>query len=263
MGTRYQGITRAVYGSEACCKTAGLTAFSNTDLNRTRYLVKFSEKIPGRFAENQQVGLTHLVSNKEDTTLVHPDADISKRILIIPFSGIKSDVPNIAQELFAALVIKFKENFKNENLFIIDFETISETLKKTSGDAYDALFKECDKNKAKELAVKFRANTVVFGHVNNFTNTVIPDIFFGGQTTKSAINVDYSIYKLDADEIIIKDAVRRKGGAQSNNDLVMRTASVIVGKILDKYKTLSATNKFKDTPIVLDIVGDKIGVKPK
>jgi len=43
----------------------------------------------------------------------------------------------------------------------------------------------------------------------------------------------------------------------------MRTASVIVGKILDKYKTLSATNKFKDTPIVLDIVGDKIDVKPK
>jgi hypothetical protein len=54
VGTRYQGITRAVYGSEACCKTAGLTAFSNTDLNRTLYLVKFSEKIPGRFVENQQ-----------------------------------------------------------------------------------------------------------------------------------------------------------------------------------------------------------------
>ena len=54
MGTRYQGITRAVYGSEACCKTVGLTAFSNTDLNRTLYLVKFSGKIPGRFVENQQ-----------------------------------------------------------------------------------------------------------------------------------------------------------------------------------------------------------------
>jgi len=55
VGTRYQGITRAVYGSEACCKTAGLTAFSNTDLNRTLYLVKFSEKIPGRFVENQHL----------------------------------------------------------------------------------------------------------------------------------------------------------------------------------------------------------------
>jgi len=53
VGTRYQGITRAVYGSEACCKTVGLTAFSNTDLNRTLYLVKFSGKIPGRFVENQ------------------------------------------------------------------------------------------------------------------------------------------------------------------------------------------------------------------
>ena len=57
MGTRYQGITRAVYGSEACCKTVGLTAFSNTDLNRTLYLVEFSEKIPGRFVENQHYWL--------------------------------------------------------------------------------------------------------------------------------------------------------------------------------------------------------------
>ena len=32
----------------------GLTAFSNADLNRALYLVKFSEKIPGRFVENQQ-----------------------------------------------------------------------------------------------------------------------------------------------------------------------------------------------------------------
>jgi len=35
----------------------GLTAFSNADLNRALYLVKFSEKIPGRFVENQQMTL--------------------------------------------------------------------------------------------------------------------------------------------------------------------------------------------------------------
>ena len=35
----------------------GLTAFSNADLNRALYLVKFSEKIPGRFVENQHNAL--------------------------------------------------------------------------------------------------------------------------------------------------------------------------------------------------------------
>jgi len=71
VGTRYQGITRAVYGSEACCKTAGLAAFSNTDLNRTLYLVEFSEKIPGRFVENQQ------------PVLINPARPINKRLLYI------------------------------------------------------------------------------------------------------------------------------------------------------------------------------------
>lgn len=53
VGTRNQGITRAVYGLEACWKkTAGLAAFFKYGFYWTGFLVKFSEKIPEHFFDN-------------------------------------------------------------------------------------------------------------------------------------------------------------------------------------------------------------------
>ena len=62
--TRYREITRAVYGLEAFWKTAGFAVISNSDVNRTLFLVKFSEIIPGRFVENQ-----HLTQKKGESIL--------------------------------------------------------------------------------------------------------------------------------------------------------------------------------------------------
>lgn len=54
-----------------------------------------------------------VIGNKNISDLsldVHPDMDISKRILIVPFSGYVLKYPTAGQEIFAALVLRIKAN---------------------------------------------------------------------------------------------------------------------------------------------------------
>lgn len=211
-------------------------------------------------------GMEHVIGDESRKDLAHPDCDISKRIVIVPFNGFCQFMPNIGEEILAGLVLRLKANFKDEELFVVDHQTVVENLKETSGDRYDALLKSFDQEKAKEFAVKFRANTVIFGKVNHFeidnSPTFIP--FVGWVPgSKAIMNVDWSVYKLDSDKVIMASSVRRKQDNLGPAEGVLKIANVIVGAFKDKFKTFAASNKTGAKPIMVTIQGDKPQVVPK
>jgi hypothetical protein len=62
------------------------------------------------------------------------------------------------------------------------------------------------------------------------------------------------MYKLDVDKIVIDNSFRRKQEFNSPSDSFLRIASYIVGKMKNKYKVLSNSNKHKNKPIQVKIV---------
>lgn len=81
------------------------------------------------------------------------------------------------------------------------------------------------------MAIRLNANTAIFGHINNFNSETISGLF--GISPLTSINAAYKVYKLDSDKVIINDKIRRRV-QKSDNEIIMRTASVIVGKMIEK-----------------------------
>ena len=209
------------------------------------------EKYSGICGEQMQ----HIAQNKTEKTFAHPDCDISKRVVIVPFSGFCANAPKIGTEIAAGAMLRFKENFKKENLFVVDIENVAKVLKQTSGDAYDGVLKTFNQKRAKEFAIKFRANTVIYGKVNHFESG-IETVFvpFVGITNvmKTTMNIEYNLYKLDQDKVIIKDKVRRKS-EMNMPTAIIRIGSIIAGKVKKKYKNFYCSNKFKNKPIIVKL----------
>ena len=202
--------------------------------------------------------MEHMIINDKQNSeqFAHPDTDISKRIVIVPFSGFCSFLPNIGTEIVAAFVLRLKANYKTEDLFVVDYETVANNLKSTMGDQYDSLLKTFDQEKAKEFAVKFRANTVIFGKVNHFEIDTSPVFvpFVGWVPANTAImNIDYNVYKLDQDKIILSKNIRRKQGDLPGHEAVIRIANIAVGEMLKKWKTFASSNKNGNKPIMIKI----------
>ncbi len=203
-------------------------------------------------------GMTHMIIDAKkgaDEQLAHPDSDIAKRVVIVPFSGFCQFMPTAGTEILAALVLRMKENFKDENLFVVDHQTVVKNLQETMGDQYDSLLKQFDAAKAREFAVKFRANTVIYGKINHFAidNTPVFVPFVGWVPSNTAVmNIDYAVYKLDTDKVLTNGNIRRKA-EMSAPDAIIRIANIIVGEIKEKYKTFASTNRHGDKPIVVRI----------
>ncbi len=199
--------------------------------------------------------MRHITQAKPEKTFAHPDCDISKRVVIVPFSGFCANAPQIGTEIAAGTMLRFKENFKKENLFVVDIKNVASVLKETSGDSYDGILKTFDKKRAKEFAVKFRANTVVFGKVNHFESGLetvfVPFVGFTN-VMQTTMNIEYNLYKLDQDKIIVKDKVRRKSDMNMPTAII-RVGSIIAGKIKKKYKEFCNSNKHKNKAIVVKL----------
>ncbi len=212
--------------------------------------------------------MEHMIidAKRQDEQLAHPDSDISQRIVIVPFSGFCQFMPNIGTEVVAALVLRLKANYKTEKLFVVDHQTVVKNLQDSMGDQYDSMLAAFDVEKAREFAVKFRANTVIFGKVNHFEidNSPVFVPFVGWVPgSKAVMNVDYSVYKLDQDTCIMNGQVRRKQDGLAANEAVMRIANVIVGDLLKKWKTFAASNKHGNKPIVVRTTDGKPVVELK
>jgi len=202
--------------------------------------------------------MEHMIIDAKNTDeqLAHPDADISNRIVIVPFSGYCQFMPTIGTEILAALILRMKANYKEEKLYVVDHQTVVKNLQSSMGDQYDTLLATFDESKAHEFAVKFRANTVVFGKVNHFAIDTTPVFvpFVGWVPGSNAVmNIDYSVYKLDQDKVILKGTVRRKQEGLAPNEAVLRIANVIVGDLLKKWKTFASSNKHGSKPIKVSI----------
>jgi len=164
-------------------------------------------------------------------------------------------MPNIGTEVLAALVLRLKANYKNEKLFVVDHQTVVKNLQDSMGDQYDSMLATFDTAKARDFAVKFRANTVIFGKINHFEidNSPVFVPFVGMVDSSMAImNVDYSVYKLDQDKVIINGTIRRRQDNSANGG-VLRIASIIVGDLLKKWKTFASSNQHGDKPIVVSL----------
>lgn len=202
--------------------------------------------------------MEHIVQKQPEANLAHPDSDISKRIVIVPFSGFCDFDPNIGLKIGEAIILRLKEKFSSESLFIPDLMTVKETLKATSGDSYDAILTSFNSQKAKDFAIKFRANTVIFGSVEHFEFKLFQGVLPGGgiiQNQQAIINVNYSVYKLDKDTLILSEKIRRKQNQTTPEDAILRVGSIIVGKIKDKYKTFAGSNLNGEKAIKIEIQG--------
>ncbi len=204
--------------------------------------------------------MEHMIidAKRSDEQLAHPDADISKRIVIVPFSGFCQFMPNVGTEILAALILRLKANYKDEKLFVVDHQTVMKNLQESMGDQYDSMLATFDADKAREFAIKFRANTVIFGKVNHFAIDTSPVFvpFVGWMPQSLAVmNVDYSIFKLDQNKIINEGQVRRKQDGLSPADAVLRIANVIVGNLLKKWPTFASSNKHGEKPIQVMLDG--------
>ena len=65
------------------------------------------------------------------------------------------------------------------------------------------------------------------------------------------MNVDYSVYKLDQDKVIVNGKVRRKQDNMPANEGVLRIANIIVGDLLKKWKTFASSNLHGDKPLLV------------
>lgn len=196
--------------------------------------------------------IEHMIidSKPTDKYVVHPDVDISNRVIIVPFSGFCQFMPDIGTEILAALVLRLKANYKNEKLYIVDHQRVIENLQTSMGDQYDTILASFDKTKAHEFAVKFRANTVIYGKVNHFE---IEPYFGLIYSARAIINIDYFVYKLDQDKIILKGNIRRKQEVLHTDEAVLRISNIIVGNLLRKWKTFASSNMHGSRPIKVNI----------
>ena len=188
--------------------------------------------------------------------LVHPDTDISKRIVIVPFSGYCDFFPAVGREVVNAFVLRLKANYNKEELFIVDGNLVENGLKSSMGDQYDSLLKSFDAKKAKEFAIKFRANTVIYGNINHFeivnSQKFVP--FVGNVPCgRTIMNIDYNIYKLDQDKVILNKNIRRKQNDLSGREAILKIANVAVGEMLKQWKTFASSNKNSNKPIMIKI----------
>lgn len=251
-----------VVGVSVASSTQGQNINFGVPINYVRGMIDTNKNLTlKKYSSVSALSTDHIVignKNISDLSLdVHPDMDISKRVLIIPFSGFVMKYPTASQEIFAALVLRIKANYPKENFYVIDYQQAKKAIERLTGDSFDKILKPLSKEKIKELATRLRANTVICGHINHYDFTITPVAmpFVGLVMVSSAImNIDYQMYKLDADKIVLKNKFRRKQEFNSPSDSFLRIASYIVGKVKNKYKALSNSNKYKKKPIQVKLV---------
>jgi hypothetical protein len=251
-----------VIGVSVASSTKGQNINFGVPINYIRGMIDTDKNLTlKKYSSVSALSTDHIVignKNISDLSLdVHPDMDISKRILIIPFSGFVMKYPTAGQEIFAAMVLRIKANYPKENYYVINYIQAKKAIENLTGDTFDKILKPLSKEKIKELAIRLRANTVICGHINHydFTFTPVAMPFVGlVMISKAIMNIDYQMYKLDVDKIVIDNSFRRKQEFNSPSDSFLRIASYIVGKMKNKYKVLSNSNKHKNKPIQVKIV---------
>jgi hypothetical protein len=199
-------------------------------------------------------GTGHLVRESVDQTLVHPDTDVSRRVIIAPFPVSTDAFSDSQNHLLGAMIMRIKEQFRDEKIFVVSNENISRELSRTSGDVYDLALTELSEEQARRLAIKFRANTVIYGKINSFQwKSDVAFVPYVGwmNMNETRVNVNYSIYKFDADQIILDGRVREILGYADPKRAAIYVADKIYSEIKDTYTTFSGSNRYGDRPIVI------------
>jgi hypothetical protein len=206
-----------------------------------------------KYSSLSMVGGKHIIiSEKEESDYVHPDTDINKRVVILPFTGFSQFEGDVGEKIQESLILRFKANFGEEKIYIEDMNTVREVLNTTSGDKYDKILTKLSKEDIRKIALKLRANTVVHGHVNHYQCGVIQKyVLYLGMVSviEGKFNIDYGFYKLDRDEDIVKGNFRRTQEFKSIYDGMHKVGSFIIGAFKDKFGEFNKSNKYQNNKV--------------
>jgi len=219
-----------------------------------------------QYREMSGKGSVHLVRRDRNENLVHPDIDLARRVVIVPFNAHTESGATGRNEMFVALALKLKEMFPSENLVVVEGSLVQEAISEQGRDVFDTYVRQIEPAEIKQLAVRLRANTVIYGTINNFSREFktefVPFVgFVSGWQTR--YNVDVSLYKLDRDKTVFQSNLRKAQGDIPVDRAAIDISATFYSRLKKEFESFSATNLYGDKPLLLKSSGNDFRLLPQ
>ncbi|MBW7877659.1 MAG: hypothetical protein H3C47_16915, partial [Candidatus Cloacimonetes bacterium] len=195
-----------------------------------------------------------------------PDIDLAKRVVIVPFNAHTESGATGRNEMFVALALKIKEIFPSENLVVVDGSLVQEAISEQGKDAFDTYVRQIEPEEIKQLAIRLRANSVIYGTINNFTREFTTEFvpfvgFVSGWQTR--YNVDVALYKLDRDKTVFQSKLRKAQGDIPIDRAAIDISGTFYSRLKNEFETFSATNLYGGKPLLLKSSGTDFRLLPQ